>query len=169
MKKNDIALIRTKKEILFSTFIRPACLETSLSDQSGSVQLDVAGWGSTLAESKFFHWLQKNVSILFKCSLSINKKKQNLALDPIICWRRSWPRCHCQNAMKCIWIIIEWQTVQQLQMELTRASIVHTIDGAEVSNSERISPKILDISLFHWKWWNYENMHRVLIIHRFPL
>lgn len=51
MKKNDIALIRTKKEILFSTFIRPACLETSLSDQSTNVQLDVAGWGSTLAES----------------------------------------------------------------------------------------------------------------------
>lgn len=52
LKKNDIALIRTRKEIIFSSFARPACLETNMQDLDTDVQLDIAGWGSSSAERK---------------------------------------------------------------------------------------------------------------------
>lgn len=52
LKKNDIALIRTRKEFIFSSSARPACLETNMQDLDTDVQLDIAGWGSSSAERK---------------------------------------------------------------------------------------------------------------------
>lgn len=50
--KNDIALIRLKEEILFSFDVRPACLNTEISDEDTDAILYVIGWGSTSAYSK---------------------------------------------------------------------------------------------------------------------
>lgn len=52
--ENDIALLRLKKEILFTFDIRPACLLVDSADQRSDVKLFVTGWGSISAESKIF-------------------------------------------------------------------------------------------------------------------
>lgn len=51
-KKNDIALIQLTQLILFSSRMRPACLELYLWDLYSDVYLNVTGWGSTSAERK---------------------------------------------------------------------------------------------------------------------
>ncbi|XP_031632051.1 uncharacterized protein LOC116346252 [Contarinia nasturtii] len=49
-KVNDIALIRVRHEIIFSEYIRPACLQIDLRDEPPHVKLTVTGWGSTSTE-----------------------------------------------------------------------------------------------------------------------
>ncbi|XP_031621981.1 serine protease Hayan-like [Contarinia nasturtii] len=49
-KVNDIALIRVKNTIQFSSYIRPACLQTNLHDIPSDVKLTVIGWATTSAE-----------------------------------------------------------------------------------------------------------------------
>lgn len=52
-KKDDIALIRLKKDIRFTVDIVPACLQNDLRDEDPSVKLIVTGWGITSLESEF--------------------------------------------------------------------------------------------------------------------
>lgn len=51
--QNDIALIQTREEIVFTFDIRPAYIQLNLYDVSSDVDLFVIGWGSTAAESEF--------------------------------------------------------------------------------------------------------------------
>ncbi|XP_031631877.1 serine/threonine-protein phosphatase 6 regulatory ankyrin repeat subunit C-like [Contarinia nasturtii] len=44
-KQNDIALIRVKNKITFSSYIMPACLQTDLRDEPSDTKLIVTGWG----------------------------------------------------------------------------------------------------------------------------
>lgn len=52
-KKNDIALLRLTRRIIFAPNIRPACLEMELRDHLRHVELNVTGWGTTSAERMF--------------------------------------------------------------------------------------------------------------------
>lgn len=52
--ENDIALIRLRKQIVFTFDKRPACLHSDLSDLNSNVSLFATGWGSTSAERKIF-------------------------------------------------------------------------------------------------------------------
>ncbi|XP_031635439.1 serine protease persephone-like [Contarinia nasturtii] len=49
-KVNDIALIRVKNRIQFSSYIKPACLQTNLDDIPSDVKLTVTGWDTTSPE-----------------------------------------------------------------------------------------------------------------------
>lgn len=51
-KKNNIALIRLAKRIWFTHFIRPACLQTDLTDADFDVAFTLAGWGIVTNKSE---------------------------------------------------------------------------------------------------------------------
>lgn len=44
-KKNDIALILVAKRIWFTNFIRPACLQTDLTNADFNTAFTLTGWG----------------------------------------------------------------------------------------------------------------------------
>ncbi|XP_031632766.1 serine protease persephone-like isoform X2 [Contarinia nasturtii] len=46
-KVHDLALIQVQKTIPFSKYIKPACLQTNLRDESSDVKLTVTGYGTT--------------------------------------------------------------------------------------------------------------------------
>lgn len=54
-KMNDIALIELVKPVFFSESIRPACLQTYLSDENSNTDLTVTGWGIVSSRCKLVH------------------------------------------------------------------------------------------------------------------
>lgn len=44
-KTNDIALLELVNPVYFSEFLRPACLQTYLSDENPNTNLTTTGWG----------------------------------------------------------------------------------------------------------------------------
>lgn len=51
-RKNDIALVRVARQILFTNRMRPACLQTDLNDEKTDQKLIITGWGRTSPECK---------------------------------------------------------------------------------------------------------------------
>ncbi|XP_031623295.1 ankyrin-1-like isoform X2 [Contarinia nasturtii] len=75
-KKNDIALIRVAKPILFTDYIMPACLELDSNDMDIDIPLIVTGWGSTadgLNRSDILLKAQLKTTPLFECNQTMLK------------------------------------------------------------------------------------------------
>lgn len=51
-KTSDLALIELVKPVYFDESVRPACLQTYLSDEHPNADLIVAGWGIVSARCK---------------------------------------------------------------------------------------------------------------------
>lgn len=45
--KNDISLLRLREKIVFSSTIKPACLQVERKEEAADVELTVTGWGAT--------------------------------------------------------------------------------------------------------------------------
>lgn len=63
-RKNDIALVRVAKRILFTNRMRPACLQTDLNDENIDEKLIITGWGRTSSACKPNSKTTKTHSIL---------------------------------------------------------------------------------------------------------
>lgn len=59
-KRNDIALIKVRKTIPFSSNIKPACLQTDVRDEPSDVNLIITGWGIISAKSKLQYSTQNH-------------------------------------------------------------------------------------------------------------
>lgn len=52
LRYHDIALIKLRQNVEFSTFIRPACLNSDLKDVDSDIPLVVIGWGVTNVQTR---------------------------------------------------------------------------------------------------------------------